>query len=205
MNEQGSKVGAIWAHLKHGPQTVPQLVEALGIDRKKLMVYLRGMVRRGSAILDNGTYSAGTEPKVKKTWASTAERMRHYSSQYQRRIMAENGEKAAEYRANRRKREKRLRDARPPTEAQRLAGLKRAQQIVRQMKAKEEKQRLHSAAAQDKREQTRANKAKITSAMSSHGPAANDCETVEQWMARTGQRPEVLQPGTWSAPLRFTY
>jgi len=205
MNEQGSKVGAIWAHLKHGPQTVPQLVEALGIDRKKLMVYLRGMVNRGSAVLTDGTYAAGTEPKVKKTWASTAERMRHYSRQYQSRIMAENGDKAAEYRANRRKREAALRAKRPPTEAQRLAGLKRAQQIVRQMKAKEEKQRQQSAAAQDKREQTRADKLKVSGSLSSHGPAANDCETVEQWMARTGQRPEVLQPGAWSAPLRFTY
>lgn len=158
----------------------------------------------------------------RKTWASPKERVRHYSKQYQDRLRAEGGEKYAEYLANRRATDAKLRAKR---RAERQAELEkemdseavsrrirkmaddvrkaRVAEQKRQFRAKVNKQIQQQGAAQDKRDQSRAHKAKIEGALSGQ-QASSDGETVEQFIARGG-RVEVLKPGTWSAPLRFEY
>jgi len=189
-------VDAVWNWLTaHGPATHAQIGEGTGVTGTLLSNCLRGMKNRGSAIFDGERWSAGKHSGRRIKWASKAERVAFYSRQRQRRVLEEGGARLEAYRAKRRATDAKRRANRQPSEAERQAGLKRAQQIVRKMKeaearAKMEKQRQQEGAAQDRRDQSRADKARLSDSLASVNQNASsvvEYETVEQWLARGGQ------------------
>lgn len=196
-----------WLGTQDGPRTPGEIAKGIDKPGSVHVLYTIGSMFRDGYLVRHRSETANRyaigQPLARRYRLTPEERQRKRKERDTARARRKGIRPMAEFRAA----QAAARDARKAdaekrrTEARKDSELRRAQAAVeRDARAKpvhERRTRVTTVSTASPMERMRAE------AAARH--AATPRETVEQWMARTGSRPEVLPMGQCSQPLRFDY
>lgn len=202
--EQGSVAAQIRAWLgEHGkPATTAEVSAGASIPLKRVTSSLCDMVRLGHVVAEGapGKRSYTLSGSAVKVWRYPPELRKVKRLEAQSRGRRKKGIRSiAEIRAEMAKRRA------AEEESARLKKLAAEVAAANAARAKQQAQRKQEHAAADRREASRAGKARLSDALAGAPARHDDFPDTEAFIRQNPDKLIRLPPGEWSSPLRFTY